>query len=471
MKDKQLGLNEAADESEALVDKYADERNKDIDDIFGDDDDGDESGDDIDDEGNDSDDSYDDGHDDDSGDDNDDDEDDGSDDSDDTDDSDDDEDDEDEEDDSDDDDDESDYDEDDSDDDEDDEDEDEDPRNVTTLRKQLKKAGKKNKELQTEVAENLITIQKLKDENEQHRERINQFDLAQTDLKQHPDVKPLVANLVRRRDSAAARYIEDESAQQNFVTQYEDLVDRFREAESQEKPAEMRRMHSELKKTIYESYSEDNTQRLLDVIEAGHEEREKIFDKMDYLSDKLKSKTLAVGAEKHEESVKKYRDMVKPLGILDEELIESSPFSLESVVAKKIASNEDVKDKANSLKKKFEVALFGPAPLTQDQIDNLEITAATKGMTVEEFQKRREKKASADREDLIKMAFYALLNSDPDEVEVKEKLYAEYLAKETKKKLEKNVRKKAKDRKVKKKVAKKSKKDDRPAWEKIYDDE
>lgn len=306
------------------------------------------------------------------------------------------------------------------------------------LRPHLERAGREAKEFKAKFQEAELELERLRAENSTLRGEVDTYQATRIDPASHPEVVAHV-NKVRNNLTDFSVDLSDENTR-TLTSKLGEFIDEYNVA-SRTNEADRRAALRGFKNNLYRHFGEDK-----DVLEDGEDapfdptvdriyrfvsENSSIMrtaaEKAEELQHRAKNKTLAVGAEEYEKSIKTFDAVLEPLGKLPDEVIEANPYKPEAVVAKLVRDNPEAARRAEQAKQAIKEAFFGKKPLTQSEVDSIVANFEGEGDALKEFYKSRATAEKSLKTTMMNKLFLGImLLSDYEE---KARGYEKYKAK------------------------------------------
>jgi len=261
-----------------------------------------------------------------------------------------------------------------------------DPANETMARKQAKENGRKVKELTTQLTEKDLEIDRLKKEADDVRSRLEEVEALKVKPEDHPEYADLRSSILEDVTEAADLLsIPDTSAvRKNFGDFLADYMamsaldgDKRSEARVALKGNIVDRLglsdipYAELDTDERKAYDSTVTD-VLKIVQRNVGKTKELQKLHDKLSEKAKSGQLSFGVRNYENTVSEFKPVLDAVGDLADDVIEASPHSVESVVAKLVKGSPEAKKRLEKAKADVLEVIVGPRALTQPEIDKLE---------------------------------------------------------------------------------------------------
>lgn len=271
----------------------------------------------------------------------------------------------------------------------------------SAARVQAKLRGKEAKELKAKLTEAELELDRVRKDASDTKERLDELTATQLRPEDHEDYKALRDGVMSDVRSASRRLVGE--AKTLFPSSFGKLMARYLEAsdaapenvvDEDEKLAGNIVTSLKLSEIPYEDLDADEraalqptVDKVLDVLERNAGKTKDLRTLHTSLSEKSKVGQLSVGVRAYENSVKDFKPILDSVGDLAEDLIESNPHAIGSVVAKLIKSSPEAAKRAEKARADVLEVLIGPRALTQAEIDKME----AKGESVKEFLTERAK--------------------------------------------------------------------------------
>ena len=291
-------------------------------------------------------------------------------------------------------------------------------KRVKTIRAKLKQEGQARKKAETD----LITAQTKIDEMEkalaEEKDKSKNLSNQNINWSQHDSVAPLWDDFDRAIVKGASSISDDNMAKQFASDAQNKLLSEYYNITKNAKSIDDRiSKNSEFRRKIEDAYGITDGTSVVNSISSALGIYNQIEDKVSELKSMHENNTLEVGVGEYRNTMDKFKNHIDSLGDVDEDYIETAPDAIESVVGSRYKSDPSYKLLADKRKKEVTQLIFGLPPLTQDQLSRAKDNATTKGMTIEQYLKRREDNFTAKRTKFINDVFYhSMFMEDYDEV-------------------------------------------------------
>lgn len=276
--------------------------------------------------------------------------------------------------------------------------------NDTEAVKRAKIEGKERKRLEIVVKEKDLEIERLREESESTKTRLNELENVRIEPDKHPDYTSKRDKLQKEiRDS-----FDDFDAPHkgDILKDFGGYLSKYRTADSDSnRTSSLDALKDDLAAKMF---GEENTFEMLEkddrkevsamlrLIKTSVGKADELHELYDNLEKRSKTGTLAMGVREYEERQKEMASVFDTIGDLPEDVIEANPHAIESLVALS-AKTPDGKKRLEAVKRDFQEIVWGPRPLTQAEIEKLEAN----GTDIKKFNAERQKAAQAK---LIKLA-------------------------------------------------------------------
>lgn len=292
------------------------------------------------------------------------------------------------------------------------------PANETVARKLAKENGRKLKELEVKHKELELDLERIRQEREDLEAKVKEYETTRIQPRNHPDFVELQKEILEDMERAAdILTLKDPTLfTSNFGHLIQDYikldglsgVDR-RKAVSDFRQSIMTRLElTDLEYNDLEAEDKREVDRtineVLAVVQRNTPKTKKLLQLDNDLHEKARRGTLAVGVREYESSLREISPVLDSIGTLSDELIESDPFSPESIVSKLAKESPEIKRKLEAAKRDVIDIYLGPRALTQEEIEKLENT----GTDVKKFMVERQKAIFEKRKKLAPLIVHGL---------------------------------------------------------------
>lgn len=294
-----------------------------------------------------------------------------------------------------------------------------DPKNETAARKQAKLKGREAKELKTKLTERELELDRIQKERDDLKARLEEVETTRIKPEDHPEYTEARDSILADARSASRRLPGRSKVllPQNFGT----LMSEFLVAEAAG-PDEIIEADAKLAGTIadsleltevpYKELDEDERavlqptiDKVVDLLERNAGKTKDLQKLHGTLSERAKTGLLSTGVRNYENTVKEFKPVLDSIGDLADDVIESNPHAVESLVAKMVKSSPEAAKRLEKAKADVLEALVGPRALTQKEIDKLE----SNGADVKQFLAERAKAHRAKQQKLAAMFVQGLM--------------------------------------------------------------
>lgn len=292
----------------------------------------------------------------------------------------------------------------------DDDEEDADPKDESAARKQAKLKGREAKELKTKLTERELELERTQKERDELQARLEEVETTRIRPEDHPEFVELRDSILADVEQASELLSvpAPDAVVSNFGPFMSEYLkfDALKGTERAEARVALKGMIVDKLKLSEIPYADldDDERRALDatttdvlkIIQRNAGKTRDLQKLNDTLSDKAKTGHLSVGVRAYENAVKDFRPILDSIGDLADDVIESNPHAVESVVAKMVKESPDAKRRLEKAKADVLEAIIGPRALTQAEIDKLEAN----GTDVKQFMAERAKAHRAKQQKL-----------------------------------------------------------------------
>lgn len=256
----------------------------------------------------------------------------------------------------------------------------------TKAEERAKIEGKRRKELELTLKEKELEFDRVQKELDEYKGRLNEFESTKIKPTEHPDFISFRDDILKEAKDEVEE-LEAPNAQ-NIYKNLGSFIDRYRKAGE-----DTTKFKDELAKELFtdiESWDELDKEdkrvvnAALKLIKKSTSKADKLEELRNSLEERANKGILAVGVKEYERAISEFKPILDPIGDLDDEIIETDPYSIESVTAK-IARTD--KKRVDAAKKDVMEILNGLRPLTQEELDKLNAN----GTDVKTFQAQRQK--------------------------------------------------------------------------------
>ena len=145
--------------------------------------------------------------------------------------------------------------------------------------------------------------------------------------------------------------------------------------------------------------------KVMDLLERNLEKTKDLQKLHTSLKEKAKTGHLSIGVRQYTAAIGELKPLLDSVGDLTDEMIDTNPHAVESVVARLVKSSPEAKRRLELAKKEVLEVLVGPPALTQDEIDKLH----NNGTDIKEFMRERDKRQDALKKKLAPLFVQALM--------------------------------------------------------------
>lgn len=287
--------------------------------------------------------------------------------------------------------------------------EEEEPADESAARKRAKVEGKRRKELEAELTEKKLELDRLSTEREEALAKLKEFETTKIKPTDHPDYKELHNEIISDREDFVDNSVAPNA---DFLsTKFRDLTDTYR-ALNKDK-VKTKEFKNYLTENLYDEGSDFDTlsteeKRVVNdallFIKESTKKIDKLWNLENDLEEKSKSGTLAIGVKEYEKSLSEFNPILDGIGDLSDDVIEANPHAIESVVAS-LAKLPEGKKRLDNAKRDALELITGLRPLTQSEIEKIK----TNGGDVKETQALRNKAFQEKKKKLLPMLVQALV--------------------------------------------------------------
>ena len=294
------------------------------------------------------------------------------------------------------------------------------PANESEARKQAKEKGREAKQLKTQLTERQLELEKIREEKKALEERLELVESTKTRPEDTPEFQErheAVMSDVR----AVARRLPVKSRMlltPNFgaiMVSYMDSLEAPLETSDESDKALMETIVDKLSLSEIPFADLDDDERealrpqvdkVMDLLERNLEKTKDLQKLHTTLKEKSKTGHLSIGVRQYMAAVDELKPILDSVGDLSDEMIDTDPYAVASVVAKLVKSSPEGKRRLEAAKKEVLEVLIGPPALTQDEIDKLH----NNGTDVKEFMRERDKRQNALKKKLAPLFVQALMS-------------------------------------------------------------
>ena len=292
------------------------------------------------------------------------------------------------------------------------------PENETMARKMAKENGRKAKQLEAKVTEHELEIDRLKSELEAERARREEIEAVQVDPRDFPEVRTLrekVLNDVKRGD-AMLGVGNPKVFRDNFGTYITGFMDADA-LEGDEFDTAIAGLRKQIIKDVggFEDDYEDLTDteqaradaladKALSVIERAVPDTRKAIELAESLKSRAKTGQIAVGTREYEAAVAEFKPVLDAIGDLPEDVIESQPHSIATIVARMVKESPEAKRRVEKAKQDVLEVILGPRAITPEEAEKLKAN----GTDLKTFNAERQKLVAEKRKKLLPLLVQGL---------------------------------------------------------------
>jgi hypothetical protein len=267
-------------------------------------------------------------------------------------------------------------------------------------RKTARENGRRLKELEAQHADLIVKHTTAEKERDELRQRVQQYEQVTIDPRTTPAYQEVLNEMWNDVDAAIAEELPPVATElsnkfSKYVAQYLPTL----RMQAGERAAAV----AKLKETIavelgghdvpYEELLEDDrvaadelARQVLAVVRRNAPRATKLIEIENEVRERAKKGRLASGVREYEDRANFIKQAIKPVGELDDKLIEQDPEIPEAIVTRMAKEDPDFDARLKSAKSDIEELLAGgPKPLTEAEMDALE----EQGVDLNEYQKRR----------------------------------------------------------------------------------
>lgn len=280
----------------------------------------------------------------------------------------------------------------------------------TVARKMAKENGKKAKLLTAQNKELELEIERVRNEAAEERRKREEIEALKVDPLSHPEIKQIQAEVMKdvRRGAQSLGIRDPKLFVNNFGVFLEEFV-RVDDLDGDEYDSAFAALRS---KVIDETgefdvpYDELDdldqakankiASRAMDILGRNVSGFKKAQALAESLNDKAKVGRLAVGVREYEAMVARYQPALDTVGDLADDVIESDPHSISSVVARGMKESPAFRKRVEDTNRKLLSLFAGPRALTQAEMDKL----VANGTDLKSFESQRQK---AHQEEIVRL--------------------------------------------------------------------
>lgn len=294
----------------------------------------------------------------------------------------------------------------------------------TIARKMAKENGRRAKELQAQLTEKEVEFNRVQEELEQTRAKLQKFETVKIDPKSHPDYKAINDEIWDDVDSTEE--LLPTSGKTTLGNQIGPYISSYLKAKVLQ-PEERKGSMKELRNRIVDDLgsfdlpydelmddekrtADDLVNKVLNLVQRNAPKTKKLQDISNDLEEKAKRGQLEHGVTDYAQKVNTVLPVFAAFAEITEEVIEADPYAPESVVAKKIKEDPDYQRRFKRVEKDVIEAFFGPKPYTQKELDDMEL----RGTDLQSHHKERNKSFEAKRQKMISLLAQSLMTRAED---------------------------------------------------------
>lgn len=301
----------------------------------------------------------------------------------------------------------------------DDKEEEEAPENETAARKQAKEKGREAKRLKTELTERELELDRIRKQNEELEERLQQAEAVKTRPEDAPEFQEKHESVmsdvraIARRLPVKSRTLLVPNFGEIMVSYMESLdvpleksdeVDQALTAKIVDKLGLSEVPFADLDDEE-RSALQPQVDKIMDLLERNLAPTKELQKLHVSLAEKAKSGHLSVGVRQYQAAAAELQPVLDAVGELSEELIAVNPHSVESFVAKLAQGSPEGKKRVAAARTDVLELLVGPKALTQEEIDKLKAN----GTDVKEFLRERDRNHLEKKKKLAPLLVQALV--------------------------------------------------------------
>ena len=267
-------------------------------------------------------------------------------------------------------------------------------------RKTARENGRRLKEMEAQHADLIVKHTTVEKERDELRQRVQQYEQVTIDPRTTPAYQEVLNEMWNDVDAAIAEELPPVATElsnkfSKYVAQYLPTL----RMQAGERAAAV----AKLKETIavelgghdvpYEELLEDDrvaadelARQVLAVVRRNAPRATKLIEIENEVRERAKKGRLASGVREYEDRANFIKQAIKPVGELDDKLVEQDPEIPEAIVTRMAKEDPDFDARLKAAKSDIEELLAGgPKPLTEAEMDALE----EQGVDLNEYQKRR----------------------------------------------------------------------------------
>lgn len=285
------------------------------------------------------------------------------------------------------------------------------PKDESHARRRAKEEGKLRKQLEVTVREKDLELDRLREEVETLKGKTTELEAVRIKPEEHPDFLALQNKIINEAKDTVDEF---DAPHANVVfNKLGSFIRDYRKADSSEnRETALLALKDDLaakmfgEDSTFESLEKDDRKEVSAALRLIKKSTEKA-DELDALGKDLEKKaktgTLAVGVREYEALSKEFSPIVDAVGDLPDDVLETTPHTLESQVAI-LAKTEAGKKRLNDAKRDALDIVMGLRPLTQAEIGKLEAN----GTDIKAYLAERQKALVEKKKKLLPIFIQAL---------------------------------------------------------------
>lgn len=281
------------------------------------------------------------------------------------------------------------------------------PQNIRTLREQLKIQGGRAKELDAELSEQKIEMQRLREENARMQAELQSPKRVAADPLSHPQIAADRKVLIKNRDAFAMTLPPDQ--RKAFANEFEGMLASFAQIQNDSNPEVQNRLIDELHEKIGTTIGDSMVPAVMQLLANNGENYISLIDKIQNFTSLAEEMTMKEAADAWGKQSGKVGGLINTINGLDDEVIEADPHTPAAYVAKLVKSDPAYAARSEQVKQVITEAFFGRRPLTKDELAALKEGNGVDGVNVEDFMKAREKRVAKSQEEAVKRLYLAMM--------------------------------------------------------------